>query len=196
MSPKRYESVSVERSSPRRVTAPVRQLMQCSAVISGSVLEGILRWQVDAVLRAAVECAIRLVVRDVRARVLQDLLARLDGFETGVLLGRVGRNALDLLGVEYRVHAVDEPRFLGIRAVPLAVLAFPPPSAGMAVSCPKLALTSQYSICVPFSPRRPAIRYRTPACTSSTSGLRSRVVGQWPSNGSRCRPGMLSRWLD
>ena len=63
--------------------------MQCGPVVSGGVLEGILRRQVDAVLRAAVECAIRLVVRDVRARVLQDLLARLDRFESCVLLGRV-----------------------------------------------------------------------------------------------------------
>jgi len=41
--------------------------MQCGAVVSGGVLEGVLRRQVDVVLRAAVEGAIRLVVGDVRA---------------------------------------------------------------------------------------------------------------------------------
>src|ERR1700722_3927052 len=91
--------------------------MQCGAVVSGGVLEGVLRRQVDAVLRAAVECAIRLVVRDVRARILQDLLTRLDSLESGVLLAHVRRNPLDLLGVEYGVYAVDELRFLSVRAV-------------------------------------------------------------------------------
>src|SRR5260370_13311573 len=96
------------------------QLMQCGAVVSGGVLEGVLRWQVDAVLRAAVECAIRLVVRDVRARILQDLLTRVDSLESCVLLGRVVRNVLDLLSVEDGVHAVNEPGFLGIRVVAIS----------------------------------------------------------------------------
>src|SRR5580704_12632903 len=91
--------------------------MQCSAVVSGGVFEGVLRRQVDAVLRAAVECAIRLVVRDVRARILQDLLTRLDSLESCVLLGRMRRNALDLLSVKDGVHAVDQAGFLGIRVV-------------------------------------------------------------------------------
>src|SRR5665213_3447079 len=99
------------------------QLMKCRAVIPSSVLEGVLRWQVDAVLRAAIECAIRLVVRDVRARVRQDLLSRLDSLEGCVLLGRVRRNPLDLLGVEDRVYAVNEPRFLGIRVVAIGCIA-------------------------------------------------------------------------
>src|SRR5208282_5550641 len=50
-----------------------------------------------------------------RAGVIQNLLARLDGFERGVLFRDVRWNALDLLGVEDRVYAVDEPRFLSIR---------------------------------------------------------------------------------
>src|SRR3984957_20722240 len=91
--------------------------MQCGAVVSGGVLEGVLRRKVDAVLRAAVERAIRLVVRDVRARILEDLLTRLDSLESCVLLGRVLWNMLDLLSVEDGVHAVNEPRFLSIRAV-------------------------------------------------------------------------------
>ncbi len=94
--------------------------MQCGAVVSGGVLEGVLRWQVDAVLRAAVECAIRLVVRDVRARILQDLLTRVDSLESCVLLLRVWRNVLDLLSVEDGVHAVNEPGFLGIRVVAIS----------------------------------------------------------------------------
>src|SRR5260370_28376928 len=91
--------------------------MQCGAVVSGGVLEGVLRWRVDAVLGTAVESAIRLVVRDAGTRVIQDLLARLDSLESCVLLGRVRRNALDLLSVEDGVHAVDKPRFLGARVV-------------------------------------------------------------------------------
>ena len=54
---------------------------------------------------------------DVRARVVQDLLARLDSLKGCVLFGGVRRNAVDLLGVEDRIHAMDEPRFLGGRLV-------------------------------------------------------------------------------
>src|ERR1035437_1603576 len=71
----------------------------------------------DAVLGAAVKRAVRLIVGDVRAGVLQNLFARLGSLEGCVLFGRVWRDALDLLGVEDRVHAVDEPRFPGVRFV-------------------------------------------------------------------------------
>src|SRR6185437_487065 len=62
----------------------------------------------------------RLIVRDVRTRILQDLLARLHGFKGCVLLGCMRRNTLDLLGIENRVHAMYEPRFLGIRVVAIS----------------------------------------------------------------------------
>src|SRR5258708_10708076 len=84
---------------PRRVARPMGQLMQCRAVVSSSVLEGVLRRQVYAVLGAAVESAIHLVVRNVGVGVLQDLLTRLDGLETRLLFGSVRRNMLDLLSV-------------------------------------------------------------------------------------------------
>src|ERR1019366_2348669 len=71
----------------------------------------------DAVLGAAVKRAVRLIVGDVRAGVLQNLFARLGSLEGCVLFGRVWRDALDLLGVEDRVYAVDEPRFPGVRFV-------------------------------------------------------------------------------
>src|SRR5471032_2982577 len=66
---------------------------------------------------AAVKRLVRLIVGDVRARVLQNLLARLCSLEGCVLFGRVWRDALDLMGVEDRVYAVDEPRFPGVRFV-------------------------------------------------------------------------------
>jgi hypothetical protein len=59
------------------VTGPVRQFVQCRAVVACCVLESVFRRQVDAVLGTAVECAIRLVMSDVRAGVVQDLLTRL-----------------------------------------------------------------------------------------------------------------------
>src|SRR5471032_1250253 len=66
---------------------------------------------------AAVKRLVRLIVGDVRAGVLQNLLARLGSLEGCMLFWRVGRNALDLVGVEDRVYAVDEPRFPGVRFV-------------------------------------------------------------------------------
>src|SRR5579863_7486317 len=102
------------------MATPMCELMQCCPVVSSSILEDVLRRQVNAVLRPAVVCSIRLVVRDVRARVLQDLLARLNGLKGCVLLGCMRRNTLDLLSVENRVHAVDEPRFLRVRLVAIA----------------------------------------------------------------------------
>ena len=64
----------------------------------------------------------------------QDLLARLDSLESCLLLGRVRRNALDLLSVEDGVHAVNEPRFLGIRVVAGWPCLTDPVQAGMAAS--------------------------------------------------------------
>ena len=71
------------------MAGPVRQLMQRGAVVSSGVFESVFRRQMDAVLRAAVKGAIRLVVADLRAGVLQDLLARLDSLERRILLGLV-----------------------------------------------------------------------------------------------------------
>ena len=48
---------------------------------------------------------------------VQDLLASLDSLEGCVLFWRVRRNTIDLLGIEDRVNAMDEPRFLGARVV-------------------------------------------------------------------------------
>jgi hypothetical protein len=95
----------------------MRQLVQRGAVVCGGVFEGVLRRQVNAVLSPAVECTVRLVVRDVRARVLQDLLASLYSLECRLLFGRVRGNALDLLSVKDGVNTVDEPRSLSIRVV-------------------------------------------------------------------------------
>jgi hypothetical protein len=59
-------------------------------------------------------------VRDVRARIREDLLTRLDSLESCVLLGRVLGNVLDLLSVEDGIHAVNEPGFLGNRIVAIS----------------------------------------------------------------------------
>src|ERR1700733_14970455 len=99
------------------MATPMRQLMQRRPIISSRIFEGVLRRQVDAVLGAAVECAVRLVVGDVRAGVVQNLLARLDSLESRVLFRCVWRDALDLLSVEDGVDAVDEFGFLGVLVV-------------------------------------------------------------------------------
>src|SRR5579863_1285853 len=96
------------------MATPMRQLMQRRPIISSRILEGVLRRQVNAVLRPAVECAVGLIVRDVRAGVVQNLLARLNSFKGRVLFRRMRRDALDLLSVEDGVDAMDEFGFLGI----------------------------------------------------------------------------------
>jgi hypothetical protein len=64
----------------------------------------------NAVRCPAVESAVRLVVADLGAGVLQDLLTGLGSLEWRVLPGFICRNPVDLLCIENGVHAMDEPR--------------------------------------------------------------------------------------
>src|SRR5713226_7740693 len=90
------------------MTAGVGSLMQRSAVIACSVLEGVLWGQVNAVRRPIVEGAICLVVEDCRAAVAQNVLSRLDHFEYCPLFRGPFGNAFDLLSVEDGVNAMNE----------------------------------------------------------------------------------------
>ena len=91
----------------RGMSTPVRQLMQGRAVKSCGVLEGLLGWQMDAILGANIESPVGLVVEHLRPRVLQDLLAGLHGLEDGMLFRQIRRNTIQLSRVEDGVDAMD-----------------------------------------------------------------------------------------
>src|SRR5438128_358582 len=93
----------------RWMATGVGSLMQRSAVIACSVLEGVLWGQVDAVRRPMVESAICLIVEDCRTAVVQNVLGRLDHFEHRPLVRGPFGNAFDLLSIENRVNAMNEP---------------------------------------------------------------------------------------
>src|SRR5437588_3534525 len=97
------------------MAGPVSELVKRGTVISGSVLECIFRRQMDAVAGAIVESLVGLVVSDLRAGIVQNLLCRIHDFKWSWSLWLIFRDALDLLGIKYGVHAVDEP---GVPPVP------------------------------------------------------------------------------
>src|SRR5438128_897349 len=82
--------------------------MQRSAVVACCVLESVLWGQVNAVRRPTVEGAIRLIVVDCRAGILQNMLGRFDHVEYRPLIRGPFGNAFNLLCVEDGVHAMNE----------------------------------------------------------------------------------------
>src|SRR5260370_2094361 len=93
----------------RRMAGQVGKLMKRGTVVSGSLPECIFRRQMDAVAGAMVESLVGLVVSDLRAGIVQNLLRRIHDLKWSWSLWLIFRHALDLFGVEYRVHAVYEP---------------------------------------------------------------------------------------
>src|SRR5438045_2030151 len=90
------------------MAAIVSELVQRRAVVASGVLESVLWRQMNAVSQPIVESAIRLIVEDCRAGVLQNLLSSIDHFEHRPLFRGPFGNAFDLLCVEDGVHAMNE----------------------------------------------------------------------------------------
>src|ERR1700733_3284564 len=129
------------------------ELMERRAVIAGGIFEGLLGWEMDAVLSAIVEGPVRLVMDQLRPGVLQDLLAGLHSFKGRVLFRGIGRNAIHLLGIEDGVDAMDQARLVSIRAtvsggapVVTVIWAVGPDSVGSALDLPKLDLDALFSL--------------------------------------------------
>src|ERR1035438_2056633 len=124
---------------------PVREFMQCSAVVARSILERLLGGQVDAVTGAAVEGSVTLVVRNPRTGVHQDTLAALDSFKIGLFRSRIGWNTIDLFGIEHRGGAMYQaPVRLVLGRIALVRLGRLPP--GLVFHFPILDVCAAFSL--------------------------------------------------
>src|ERR1051326_8773418 len=82
--------------------------MQGGAVIACSLLESVFRRQMNAVCQPIVESAIRLIVEDCCAGVVQNLLSRLDHLEHCPCVRSPFGNAFNLLCVEDGIDTMNE----------------------------------------------------------------------------------------
>ena len=128
------------------MSAPMRQLVERGPVIAPGFLECVFRRQMYAVFCAAVKGPIRLIMSNVRAGISSGFARPLEQLRKACSLWAGAAELINLLSVEHRIHAVDELRFSesACGAVPASV--------GSVLS--EAGFTSQYSIWVPFSPRR------------------------------------------
>src|SRR3984885_7735203 len=129
------------------------ELMERRAVIAGGIFEGLLGWEMDAVLSAIVEGPVRVVMDHLRPGVPQDLLAGLHSFKGRVLFRGIGRNAIHLLGIEDGVDAMDQARPFPIRAAVsgrapfvTVIWAGGPDAVGSGLDLPKLDLGALFSL--------------------------------------------------
>src|SRR3954447_25387978 len=100
------------------MAGPVSKFVQRGAVVPCCISEGFLLREVNAIPTPAVECTIGLVVQDLCARVLEDLLAGLYDFEGWPFPWSMRRYSINLGRVENRVYPVNETRAI---AIPLMV---------------------------------------------------------------------------
>jgi hypothetical protein len=129
------------------------KFMERCAVIAGGIFEGLLGWEMDAVLSAIVEGPVNVVVHHLCPGVLQDLLAGLHSFKGRVLFRGIGRNAIHLLSIEDGVDAMDQARLVSIRATvsgraPFVTVigAVGPGSIGSGFDLPKFDLCALFSL--------------------------------------------------
>src|SRR5262249_33875176 len=81
--------------------------MKRGAVITRRIVEGFLRWEVNAVAGPVIKGVVPLIVCDQGTRIGEKAFAALYGFERSSILAGEDRDAIDLLGVKDRIHAMN-----------------------------------------------------------------------------------------
>src|ERR1051326_4813180 len=96
--------------------------MKRGAVITRCIVEGLLRWEVNAVAGPIIKSVIPLIMCDQGPRIGENAFAALSGFERRSILEGESRDAVDLVGVKDRINAMNHSAVVLFGTRPIRIL--------------------------------------------------------------------------